>query len=110
MGNKIRKSTSVKVLNLPESQTVGSQHFFHFLAFVGHIPFGLICHPNKEHLLYPLGCTVVIQELASKKQAFLHGHTNNVSCIVVSRSGTFVASGQVTFMGFKVGNAQCLTM
>lgn len=100
----------MKVLNLPESRTVGSQRFFHFLAFVGHIPFGLICHPNKEHLLYPLGCTVVIQELASKKQAFLHGHTNNVSCIVVSRSGTFVASGQVTFMGFKVGDAQCLTV
>nr|XP_047931972.1 cilia- and flagella-associated protein 52 isoform X2 [Anser cygnoides] len=39
--------------------------------------------------------------MASKKQVFLHGHTNNVSCIVVSRSGTFVASGQVTFMGFK---------
>ncbi|NWZ32016.1 CFA52 protein, partial [Asarcornis scutulata] len=90
-----------KVLNLPESRTVGSQRFFHLLAFVGHIPFGLICHPKKEHLLYPLGCTVVIQELASKKQVFLHGHTNNVSCIVVSRSGTFVASGQVTFMGFK---------
>ncbi|NXL84808.1 CFA52 protein, partial [Alectura lathami] len=67
----------------------------------GHVPFGLICHPDNEHLLYPLGCTVVIQSLSSKKQTFLHGHTNNISCLVVSRSGIYVASGQVTFMGFK---------
>ncbi|NXP53259.1 CFA52 protein, partial [Heliornis fulica] len=67
----------------------------------GHIPCGLICHPNKEHLLYPLGCAVVIQELGSKKQTFLHGHTDKVSCVVVSRNGVYVASGQVTSMGFK---------
>ncbi|NXX44697.1 CFA52 protein, partial [Tricholaema leucomelas] len=71
------------------------------LSLSGHIPCGLICHPDKEHVLYPLGCTVVIQELDSKKQTFLHGHTNNVSCVVVSRNGAYVASGQVTFLGFK---------
>lgn len=52
---------------------------------------------------------MVIQDLASKKQTFLHGHTNNVSCVVVSSSGSYVASGQVTFMGFKVGNPRSLT-
>ncbi|NXS98946.1 CFA52 protein, partial [Jacana jacana] len=67
----------------------------------GHIICGLICHPGKEHILYPLGCTIVIQELDSKKQTFLHGHTDNVSCIVVSKDGVYVASGQVTFMGFQ---------
>uniref|UniRef100_A0A8C4VB53 Cilia- and flagella-associated protein 52 n=1 Tax=Falco tinnunculus TaxID=100819 RepID=A0A8C4VB53_FALTI len=71
------------------------------IGFNGHVPCGLICHPDKEHVLYPLGCTVVIQDLGSKKQTFLHGHTNNVSCIVVSRNGVYVASGQVTYMGFK---------
>uniref|UniRef100_A0A663NE12 Cilia- and flagella-associated protein 52 n=1 Tax=Athene cunicularia TaxID=194338 RepID=A0A663NE12_ATHCN len=71
------------------------------LSLAGHVPCGLICHPDKEHILYPLGCTVVIQELDSKQQTFLHGHTNNVSCVVVSRNGLYVASGQVTFMGFK---------
>ncbi|NXV80804.1 CFA52 protein, partial [Atlantisia rogersi] len=69
--------------------------------FAGHIPCGLICHPDKEHILYPLGCSVVIQELGSKKQAFLRGHTSNVSCVVISRNGVYVASGQATFMGFK---------
>uniref|UniRef100_A0A672V1N3 Cilia- and flagella-associated protein 52 n=1 Tax=Strigops habroptila TaxID=2489341 RepID=A0A672V1N3_STRHB len=71
------------------------------LSLTGHVPFGLICHPNKQHMLYPLGCTVVIQDLDSKKQVFLHGHTNNVSCVVVSRDGVYVASGEVAFMGFK---------
>ncbi|XP_068769987.1 cilia- and flagella-associated protein 52 isoform X3 [Struthio camelus] len=71
------------------------------IGFNGHILSGLICHPDKEHVLYPLGCTVVIQDMANSKQTFLHGHTNNVSCVVVSKSGTLVASGQVTFMGFK---------
>ncbi|NXL29771.1 CFA52 protein, partial [Glaucidium brasilianum] len=71
------------------------------LSLAGHVPCGLICHPDKEHILYPLGSTVVIQELDSKQQTFLHGHTNNVSCIVVSRNGLYVASGQVTFMNFK---------
>ncbi|XP_010017376.1 PREDICTED: WD repeat-containing protein 16, partial [Nestor notabilis] len=66
-----------------------------------HVPFGLICHPNKQHMLYPLGCTVIIQDLDSKKQVFLHGHTNNVSCVVVSRDGVYVASGEVAFRGFK---------
>ncbi|KFQ22946.1 WD repeat-containing protein 16, partial [Mesitornis unicolor] len=64
----------------------------------GHVPCGLSCHPDKKHILYPLGCTVVIQELDSKKQTFLQGHTDNVSCVVLSRDGVHVASGQVTSM------------
>uniref|UniRef100_A0A8C8S3Q4 Uncharacterized protein n=1 Tax=Pelusios castaneus TaxID=367368 RepID=A0A8C8S3Q4_9SAUR len=72
------------------------------IGFNGHIPFGLICHPDREHFIYPLGCTVIIQGLNNNIQSFLHGHTNNVSCVAVSRSGCFVASGQVTFMGFKI--------
>ncbi|KFW11228.1 WD repeat-containing protein 16, partial [Eurypyga helias] len=67
----------------------------------GHIPCGLICHPDKEHVLYPLGCTVVIQDVDRKKQLFLHGHTNNVSCVALSRNGVYVASGEVTCISFK---------
>ncbi|KFP31581.1 WD repeat-containing protein 16, partial [Colius striatus] len=68
----------------------------------GHIPCGLMCHPDTKHILYALGCTVVIQELDSKRRSFLHGHTNNVSCVVISRDGVYVASGQVTSMSSKV--------
>ncbi|KAK2514685.1 hypothetical protein Q9233_014841 [Columba guinea] len=71
------------------------------IGFNGHVPCGLICHPDWEHILYPLGCTVVIQHLDTKKQSFLHGHADNVSCVVVSRDGMYVASGQVTCIGFK---------
>ncbi|KAK2514654.1 hypothetical protein Q9233_014810 [Columba guinea] len=71
------------------------------IGFNGHVPCGLICHPDREHILYPLGCTVVIQHLDTKKQSFLHGHADNVSRVVVSRDGMYVASGQVTCIGFK---------
>lgn len=70
---------------------------------LGHVPSGLRVHPDMEHLIYPLGCTVILKRIADGDQEFLHGHTNNVSCISVSKSGSFIASGQVNFMGFKVG-------
>ena len=47
-------------------------------------------------MIYPLGCTVIIRELGTNKQEFLSGHSNNVSCLAVSKSGKFVASGQVS--------------
>ncbi|XP_042311140.1 cilia- and flagella-associated protein 52 isoform X1 [Sceloporus undulatus] len=71
------------------------------IGFNGHVPCGLICHPDREHLIYPLGCTVIVQGINIRTQNFLHGHTNNVSCVTISSSGSYVASGQITFMGFK---------
>ncbi|XP_061088877.1 cilia- and flagella-associated protein 52 [Conger conger] len=71
------------------------------IGFNGHVFSGLRVHPDKEYLVYPLGCTVILKSLAHGKQQFLQGHTNNVSCIAVSKSGKYIASGQVTFMGFK---------
>ncbi|XP_065753335.1 cilia- and flagella-associated protein 52 isoform X1 [Phocoena phocoena] len=71
------------------------------IGFNGHVPTGLKCHPDQEHLVYPLGCTILIQALNTLEQNFLHGHGNNVSCVTISKSGVYIASGQVTFMGFK---------
>lgn len=68
----------------------------------GHVRSGLRVHPDREHLIYPLGSAVILKRIKDGKQEFLHGHTNNVSCISVSRSGSYIASGQVNFMGFKV--------
>ncbi len=78
----------------------------HFSILAGNVPGGLLVHPDSNHLIYPLGNTVVIEDLMStrqdrSRQEFLSGHTNNVSCLAVSKSGRFVASGQVTHMGFK---------
>ncbi|XP_028988356.1 cilia- and flagella-associated protein 52 isoform X2 [Betta splendens] len=71
------------------------------IGFNGHVVSGLRVHPDRDHLIYPLGCTVVVKRLKDGKQDLLHGHTNNVSCISVSKNGLYIASGQVIFMGFK---------
>lgn len=71
------------------------------IGFAGCIPRGLIVHPDQQHLIYCLGNTVIIQDIVKNHQRFLVGHTDNVSCTAVSKSGRFIASGQVTHMGFK---------
>lgn len=70
------------------------------IGFKGEVPAGLILHPDDKHLIFPLGCTVVLRNLLEKTQAFLQGHDNQVNCITVSKSGRLLASGQKTFMGF----------
>ncbi|XP_073334856.1 cilia- and flagella-associated protein 52 [Pagrus major] len=71
------------------------------IGFNGHVSSGLRVHPDGEHLIYPLGSTIILKRIEDGKQEFLNGHTNNVSCISVSKSGSYIASGQVNFMGFK---------
>lgn len=70
-------------------------------GFDGSVPAGLIVHPDNCHLLYPLGCNVIIENLSNQKQCILSEHTNDVTCLTVDPSGKFLASGQKTFMGFK---------
>merc|ERR1719235_3095566 len=70
------------------------------VGFKGSVPTGLILHPDSEHLIFPLGCTIVVRNLMKKTQSFLQGHDNQVNCITVSPSGKLLASGQKTFMGF----------
>ncbi|XP_030649757.1 cilia- and flagella-associated protein 52-like [Chanos chanos] len=71
------------------------------IGFNGYVFSGLMVHPDSEHIIYPLGCNIIVKNLKSGKQEFLRGHTNTVSCITVCKSGRYVASGQVNFMGFK---------
>jgi len=71
------------------------------IGFAGNVPGGLLTHPDQKHLIYPLGNTIVIKNIKSCKQEFLSGHTDNVSCVALSKSGKYVASGQSTHMGFK---------
>lgn len=59
-------------------------------------------HPDKQHIVYPVGSTLVVENIQTKRQQFLTGHTNNIACLTVSPSGRFLASGQTTHMGFKV--------
>jgi len=73
-----------------------------FTCFAGSLSSGLQLHPDGQHLIYSVGCTIVVEKIANKQQEFLAGHTNTVSCLALSRSGDFIASGQATYMGFKV--------
>ncbi|XP_021093970.1 cilia- and flagella-associated protein 52 isoform X3 [Heterocephalus glaber] len=85
----------------PEAKEVADLELDAVIGFNGHVPNGLKCHPDQEHLIYPLGCTILIQAINTQEQNFLHGHSNNVSCLTISKNGDYIASGQVTFMGFK---------
>ncbi|XP_032899901.1 cilia- and flagella-associated protein 52 [Amblyraja radiata] len=71
------------------------------IGFNGKVPSGLSVHPDCENIIYPLGCTTIIQNLNSGQQSFLESHTNNISVVTVSKSGKYIATGQVTYMGFK---------
>lgn len=67
------------------------------------MPEGLVLHPNQKNFVYPLGSTIVIGELtSSKNQEFLQGHSDRVSALTISHDGKYIASGQVTHMGFQV--------
>merc|ERR1712072_1516416 len=71
------------------------------IGFEGGVQNGLIFHPDGQHLIYPLGQTIVIRDLAtSHSQRFLHGHADKVSTVTLSPCGRYLASGQVTHMGF----------
>ena len=72
------------------------------LCHSGRVPHGLKLHPDRVHMIYPLGCNLVIENLQTRQQEFLLGHNNNISCVTISNNGKYIASGQVTFMGFKV--------
>jgi WD40 repeat protein len=72
------------------------------IGFNGAVPNGLILHPGDEHIIYPLGSSIVVKHLTENTQTFLQtdGHTNNVSCLALSSTGKYLASGETTYMGF----------
>ncbi|KAK9891942.1 hypothetical protein WA026_017425, partial [Henosepilachna vigintioctopunctata] len=71
------------------------------IGFDGSTPRGLIVHPDGKYILYPIGNKISVQEWATKQQYFLTGHTNIISAMDVSKSGKYVASGQINHIGFK---------
>eukprot|EP00294_Goniomonas_avonlea_P013212 CAMPEP_0114556708 /NCGR_PEP_ID=MMETSP0114-20121206/9432_1 /TAXON_ID=31324 /ORGANISM="Goniomonas sp, Strain m" /LENGTH=623 /DNA_ID=CAMNT_0001741929 /DNA_START=93 /DNA_END=1964 /DNA_ORIENTATION=- len=72
------------------------------VGFAGTVPEGLILMPDKQRMIFPLGSTVVVREVANPQaQRFLQGHSDRVTCIALSPSGRYLASGQCTHMGFQ---------
>jgi hypothetical protein len=71
------------------------------IGFGGEVSNGLILHPDGSTIIYPLGSTVVLRDkLDPRSQEFLQGHTDRVTCLAMSPSGRFLASGQATYMGY----------
>uniref|UniRef100_A0A1A9VDW4 Cilia- and flagella-associated protein 52 n=1 Tax=Glossina austeni TaxID=7395 RepID=A0A1A9VDW4_GLOAU len=66
----------------------------------GKVNFGLHLHPDGRHMIFPLGMKIGIDDLKTSTQEFIAGHTNNLSCLDLSRTGKYMASGQINHMGF----------
>ncbi|GAX75920.1 hypothetical protein CEUSTIGMA_g3363.t1 [Chlamydomonas eustigma] len=71
------------------------------IGFGGTVENGLLVHPDGRTLIYPLGSTIVLRDKKdARAQEFLQGHSDKVSALALSKSGRFLASGQITYMGF----------
>ena len=64
------------------------------IGFSGKIPNGLKFSPDGKFVIFPLGSFVVLKNQKTGKEAFLDGHTGEVSCITISGDGSKIASGQ----------------
>ncbi len=66
----------------------------HAIGFSG-VPGCLFYHPRGEHFVFAAGGTVVVQSfLDPHDQHFLSGHDGPITCMCMSRSGRYFASGQ----------------
>ncbi|XP_024535234.1 cilia- and flagella-associated protein 52 [Selaginella moellendorffii] len=71
------------------------------IGYSGTVPGGMVLHPDKSTLVYALGTCIVLRHRGDDhNQEFLQGHSNKVSCLAISRSGKYLATGQVSYMGF----------
>lgn len=74
------------------------------IGLEGSVQSGLVVHTGRGELIYPLGATVVVRSASSStnagNQEFLRGHSDRVSTLALSPSGTLLATGQKTAMGF----------
>mmetsp|Transcript_22139 Transcript_22139/g.36672 ORF Transcript_22139/g.36672 Transcript_22139/m.36672 type:complete len:608 (+) Transcript_22139:46-1869(+) len=74
------------------------------IGFGGSVSRGLVVHPNGKEYLFPLGSTVIVRDVKNpRNQYFLQGHSDRISCLALSRSGKYVATGHITYQGFQAG-------
>jgi len=72
------------------------------IGFAGTVKNGIILLPDNRSMIYALGSTIVKRDVInSHDQQFLQGHSDRVTCMSLSPSGRYLASGQVTYLGFQ---------
>jgi WD40 repeat protein len=73
------------------------------IGFTGTVKNGFILHPDDQHVIYPLGCSIVVKHLKNGTQRFLQkdGHDKAVTAMALSGSGKYLASGQISIQGFQ---------
>ena len=72
------------------------------IGFTGSVAGGLHYTPCGKFVVFPLGSVVVLRSLSSKKQFFLDsGIDKKVSCVAISKDGSFLAAGLETPAAFK---------
>lgn len=72
------------------------------IGFNGKVMRSLHYTPCGRYIVYPLGSFVVLKNIRTDKEAFLDGHTYDVSCLKISHDGRRLASGQLNLVGVKV--------
>jgi WD40 repeat protein len=59
------------------------------------MPAGLHYHPTTSEFVYAAGGTIVVCDSKDPhNQVFLRGHDSNISCLTMSKTGRYLASGQ----------------
>lgn len=71
------------------------------IAFQGNIRNSLVFHPDKKHILYAVGPTVILKDVVSGEEDRLYGHSNNVTCVSIAKGGFYLASGQTNYQGYN---------
>jgi len=66
------------------------------IGFEGKVTDGMqyVSRDDGEYLIYAMGSTVVVKNIADNTQSFMQGHSNEVCCLAVSNDGKKVVSGQ----------------
>ncbi|CAM6106561.1 unnamed protein product [Calypogeia fissa] len=71
------------------------------IGYAGTVPSGILLSHDKKMLMYALGTTIVLRNRNNlRSQEFLQGHTNRIAVVAASRSGNYLASGQIAPQGF----------
>ncbi|RHY34592.1 hypothetical protein DYB32_000807, partial [Aphanomyces invadans] len=86
--------TTAAASTMDNQKSAPTMELEHAIGFSG-ISAGLHYHPNGQDYVYPAGGCIVIASLSDPhNQVFLRGHDANITCLTMSPTGRYLASGQ----------------